>query len=250
MSNSKYTNGDYQNAVGQLVSREVIACASTLVYELAQKSEQFPDYQDELISAFRGVTDYAEAARGEGWARTASGIFYALDDEQHYLVVNINECGVMYVAVNHCTEPGQGPNGKIIWSYIGTLEKSENLDGSGFLDLTDPDDVLNYLYDINSISATAELHTDKMCGFQTSEADDWEDLCNLESIDTDDYEPEIFEHWIVSDWLARKLEDYGQLILRDFFGFTIWGRATTGQAISLDRVICDIYDDIQSQAAA
>lgn len=70
-----------------------------------------------------------------------------------------------------------------------------------------------------------------------------QDACAF--FDIEPFENEVYEHWIVSDWLASKLEEKGEIIERDFFGFTIWGRCTTGQAIALDRVICDIYDDTQ-----
>ena len=71
-------------------------------------------------------------------------------------------------------------------------------------------------------------------------ADSWEDLCNEQNIDAYEYAPEIYEHWIVSDWLARKLEEHGERVLRDFFGMTIWGRPTSGQAIFLDYIISEI----------
>lgn len=51
---------------------------------------------------------------------------------------------------------------------------------------------------------------------------------------------EIYEHWIVSDWLAAQLEQRGERVLRDFAGLTIWARPTTGQAIAIDSVIEDI----------
>ena len=63
---------DYDSPVNQdikrkFVEREVIHCASMLVYELAQKAEHFPDYEDDLYGAFEGLPDYEEAARAEGW---------------------------------------------------------------------------------------------------------------------------------------------------------------------------------------
>jgi hypothetical protein len=70
----------------------------------------------------------------------------------------------------------------------------------------------------------------------------WQDFCHA-----NDLEPqrnEIYEHWIVSDWLARRLEERGEVIERDFYGLTVWGRACTGQAILLDGVICSIYDEL------
>ena len=55
---------------------------------------------------------------------------------------------------------------------------------------------------------------------------------------------EIYEHWIVSEWLANRLEERGEVVERDFYGLTIWSRACTGQAILLDNVICFIYDKV------
>lgn len=57
---------------------------------------------------------------------------------------------------------------------------------------------------------------------------------------TEPYITEAYEHWIVSDWLATKLEEHGEMVIRDFMGLTIWGRPTTGQAIYIDCVISEI----------
>ena len=49
---------------------------------------------------------------------------------------------------------------------------------------------------------------------------------------------------VAPSWLAARLEERGEVIERDFYGLTIWGRAGTGQAILLDNVICSIYDEV------
>jgi hypothetical protein len=69
-----------------------------------------------------------------------------------------------------------------------------------------------------------------------------QDFCSANHVDPD--QNEIYEHWIVSGWLANRLEERGEVIERDFYGLTIWGRAGTGQAILLDYVICSIYDEV------
>lgn len=51
-------------------------------------------------------------------------------------------------------------------------------------------------------------------------------------------EPEIFEYWAVSSWLADKLKERGEMVASAYPD--IWGRATTGQAIHLDGVIRSI----------
>lgn len=55
---------------------------------------------------------------------------------------------------------------------------------------------------------------------------------------------DIYEHWIVDNWFAGKLEEKGHAVARDFLGLTIWGRPTTGQSISMDSVILEIANDI------
>lgn len=72
---------------------------------------------------------------------------------------------------------------------------------------------------------------------------------NCEQIySTDEYEElpteckEVYEWYIVSDWLLEQLEKNNQPILKtDYQNY--WGRTTTGQAISLDYVIEKIYTD-------
>ena len=44
---------------------------------------------------------------------------------------------------------------------------------------------------------------------------------------------EVFEHWLVSDWLLNKLEKLEEPILKTDLE-TWWGRTCTGQAICLD----------------
>lgn len=56
------------------------------------------------------------------------------------------------------------------------------------------------------------------------------------------YQWEIFEHWIVDQWLAEKLAEKGERVDMDFEGLCVWGRTCTGQAVSMDSVICEIYD--------
>lgn len=65
-----------------------------------------------------------------------------------------------------------------------------------------------------------------------------------DNFDPTEFDP-IYEHWIISSWLADELEERGEAIETDFYGLAIWGRSATGQAILLDRVIREIYQDLQ-----
>ena len=57
---------------------------------------------------------------------------------------------------------------------------------------------------------------------------------------------EIYEYWFVSGYLANKLEAKGEIISHDFFGHCVWGRTTTGQSISMDHVIREIYAELNA----
>lgn len=65
-----------------------------------------------------------------------------------------------------------------------------------------------------------------------------------ESDDIEPYQREVYEHWIVSDWLADKLAEHGEKVDKDFAGLTVWARTTTGQGIAMDSVIQEIHADM------
>jgi uncharacterized UPF0160 family protein len=75
------------------------------------------------------------------------------------------------------------------------------------------------------------------------------DLANVEDdlylMEHAEEEPqEIFEWWIVSDWMANHLSSKGCPILRSDY-ITLWGRTTTGQAIYMDGVIQQIVRGLE-----
>lgn len=45
---------------------------------------------------------------------------------------------------------------------------------------------------------------------------------------------EALQHWLVSDWLADKLEQVGALVTQDLMGFNVWGRTECGQSLTMD----------------
>jgi hypothetical protein len=42
---------------------------------------------------------------------------------------------------------------------------------------------------------------------------------------------EAYEHWIVSQWLAERLIEKGEMVTKDFLGLTIWGWACTARRL-------------------
>ena len=57
---------------------------------------------------------------------------------------------------------------------------------------------------------------------------------------------EIYEYWAVSGWLAERLQSKGERVDCDFHGLCVWGRTTTGQAISMDGVIRELVQEALS----
>ena len=58
-------------------------------------------------------------------------------------------------------------------------------------------------------------------------------------VDDEGNELEVYEYWLVSDWLADKLKARDEIVF-EFHGLTIWGRTTTGQAMYMDYDIQEI----------
>lgn len=81
--------------------------------------------------------------------------------------------------------------------------------------------------------ATGEKYTDE----------ELESFAREECEQNDEMEAcEIYEWWIVDQWLEEQLEKQGECILKtDYQNY--WGRQCTGQAIALDSVIEKIYTD-------
>ena len=73
--------------------------------------------------------------------------------------------------------------------------------------------------------------------------DNWQSFCDDQNIEP--HALEIYEHWQVSNWLAGQLQEMGYPVDGDFAGLTVWGRATTGQAIHMDDCMKEIYLRLQ-----
>ena len=65
------------------------------------------------------------------------------------------------------------------------------------------------------------------------------------SVEPDSHD-EVFEHWSVDSWLAEELREKGEMV-GEFFGFTVWGRAASGQSIILNSVIEGIFDEYHAR---
>lgn len=67
---------------------------------------------------------------------------------------------------------------------------------------------------------------------------------HVEEIEPDAEPQEIYEYWIVTEWFGEKLKKLGEPVFERWGGW-IWGRCTTGQAISIDYVVDQIAFDMK-----
>ena len=67
---------------------------------------------------------------------------------------------------------------------------------------------------------------------------EWESLCA--EFDIDPHENEVYEHWLVDQYLADDLIEVGEKVEKDFAGLCVWARTTTGQLIAADACIRDV----------
>jgi len=118
------------------------------------------------------------------------------------------------------------------------------------LDLSDGEFIGDF-EDLEEKTTEVQIKLDNMEALKDDGADNLDDqitaleddLRELESY-PDPEASEIFEWWLISDHMARKLKEKGQVIWDDY-GCIWWGRQTTGQAILLDHVISMIAEDME-----
>jgi len=211
--NDKYSDGDYQDAVGNMVSREVYYCVSTLISDLynaaASCSNSGIDY-DELTSVMVRYIDNSEEIEEveekiSDWENMRDDTVEELEELETFHTDLID---LFFAEHDREATPADLPFSFFMTEYCE--------------------------YQIAHVEAMTEHAITKL----EAEKDD------LEAEQDDSIE--AYEHWIVSDWLADKLHKRGEMV-EEIHGLTVWGRCTTGQSIYLDRVICDIYDDLHGE---
>ena len=132
-------------------------------------------------------------------------------------------------------------------SEIEEYEYQEAAEAEGWIKFEDATEaqqkeaIDNYLPDDTTTKAFIQLDDDGEYIDSDYRISSYEELCNDHDIDVESEPVEVYEFWIISDWLAYRLPS--QTIL----GFNIWGRTCTGQAICLDHNIQEIAIDCYSR---
>ena len=217
-----------QNICGYYVQQEVQQCVSSLVSSVIGLADQYREVDSELETyelqeGFCGY-DYREAA------------------EQH-----INDCEYIDDLLEMAEQVGDKDEAMLAAGY--------DVDNPPIEDQADPDDPESedkpyesfddFFYDRKLVDDEDRI-LEALRAYIIERLDNNpEDFCNEFDVNFYEYPREVYEYWLVSDWMGRHLTDRGYLVV-EWMNLTIWGRQTSGQAILLDyviRVICgELYD--------
>lgn len=167
------------------------------------------------------VTSMAEYIMSKAWEDSKAPFCYediinieTPAENQYKYVVDLDERGEFNAHI-------EDTDGETVWTV--ETEEIQQLIEDGFIThVTDTHDICDHLIKIGVLSNGAKL-IDKDSDFEMETQ-------------------EIFEYWMVSSYLAEKLQERGQPILADE---NIWGRTCSGQAILLDYVITSICAEMQ-----
>jgi len=100
-----------------------------------------------------------------------------------------------------------------------------------------------YQEKIEDLKILFEDELDRLAPLQDEEREELEKAVekieeHLNYLENLEAEPqEIYEWWLVSTWLAKKLKEKGHPVIINRYGASLWGRCCTGQAILIDNVI-------------
>ena len=202
-----------QELSGRLVDREVVGCVSQLISTLIQVSDEYEvdglDYEA-LISIC--IKDDWEEPGVE---------FILLDADLGQLEEIANQFGDWD---DLCDALGYG-------TYVETCEEND----------TEPDSFKDWIEGQDACHTAEESFTKALRREVENLVDDWDWVG--EYFNLDPYTREAYEHWVVTPWLASKLEAKGEMV-GDVLGLTVWGRCTSGASICIDGVIEDITAEL------
>lgn len=205
-----------QELARRLVQQNVICCVSTLVEGLLKVSGDLDyklftdafDIDPDEISTLHQKPNYETTAR--------DFIFDDADTTDLESIANDN---------------GNGYWEDIVEEFVPEVEEIDD-DGTAYYTYGDVTDRFEDEYEARKAAIESVMPAIREAVWKI--ATDYEAICIAHGLD---YEyTEALEYWVVSSWLAWKLAEKGEAIA-EVCGLTVWGRCTSGQAISLDSVI-------------
>lgn len=270
-------NGDFQRMVDDFVREHVVQGANELVDRL-RNAEGF----EEDLEQLQPEPDYQEACDQNGVEIVQDGDVYYHFHWRYANTIEVGTDGKGYVDFPKFAEDRGLDLAAWAWDKLndrpilrsdvndenaadvevdldvlsGVIEHTVSPDGSDVVG------ALAYIAKAVGQSALAEAlesddkRQDLLSGYVRpaselcveefdSKVDAARDACDAYNLDAN--VPDIYGYFVVDDILAARLEDRGELVARDFVGFTLWGRTTSGQMISSDHIIEEIFIDFDSE---
>ena len=231
----------------ELVQREVIYCVSCLISDLGSVAEQLDDH-DTYLTLVGSKPDYEEAA-----------CYFILNDAD---LSELDEIVDEYACWSEMVEGVTSDANQLLHPYRIFYDEdeatalifecwAENLQHAKEQCFDANPGVELYCIEIDN-SVDFEEFCDKNPLLLDAVRQKTLDVIDIEGgayewvCDNFNLEPEygeIYEHWIVSNWLGHKLSERGHIV-ENYLGMTIWGRGCTGQAIYMDGVMEQICNDL------
>ena len=204
----------YQNAVGRLAGREVLACLNGHIYRLEQTDEFMDEIQEKAYSTpdlQQAVGDTTDRLSEDDCIEVLSELYENYLEE---LMIPDGSEGLDKVIRVHTGEDDQGPSEGI--SLTDSMETADR---------------------IGDWREFACLNLERL---------DYETLRSLDTIDIEweEYFQEPLEHWLVTEWFGRKLRDKGEIVY-NLDGLSVWGRTCSGRTIKMDGVVEEIARDME-----
>lgn len=214
----KYEN-NRQELARRLVNRDIICCVSSLVSTMSALMQACPweTLRDECISWEDDILPLLES-----YDKEQAGTDYINDCDDFDDLERMADLNGYWQ--DACAETG-----------FDSDQEYANGDGDmGLIDFAE-------WFEAHCTDDEKDHALEKLRDYIIRQTDDWDEFCEEFDVDyrEDEYRWEVYEHWVVSDWLAGQLDRRGE-ITGDLCGLTIWGRCGTGQSIALDHVIQEI----------
>ena len=213
-----------QELASRLVEREIYYCVSSLVSTLSALAQNCDsrvlrgeclDWEEDILPLLESI-NYEEAVRA--WVMDSSGT----DVESLESAVELGGYWENVVDASGYTT--------YLSEFTPTPEQEEAFDLQDWLDADSERDEKFRELVFEQLESTSNM----------------EELCHEFQVDTDDFRDEVYEHYLISGWLAARLRERGETI-GELCGLTIWGRGCTGMSVSLDSVMqsiaCDLWSD-------
>ena len=216
-------NNNTQELASKLVQQNIICCVSTLVEGLLKVSSELDyklfadafDIDQDDLTALCQKPDYETAARDFIFNDADAADLERVADDNGY------------------------------WEDVvaGLVPEVKEIDDDGTAYYTYGDVTERFEDEDEAKEAAVESVMPAIREAVWKITTDYEAICTAHGLD---YEhTEALEYWVVSSWLARKLAEKGESIA-EVGGLTVWGRCTSGQAISCDGVIEMITEELHN----